>query len=538
MTINKNNSTFYNGNSQLKKAGVSVSLTKEQQLEYIRCMEDPIYFAERYIKIVDVDDGLIPIKLYDYQKEIIESITFGNRVLVNSSRQAGKTTSATVILLHYIIFNDYKTVAILANKGDTSVEVLDRIKIGYEALPNWLQQGVLEWNKKSIELENGCKILAGTTSSSAIRGKSISFAYIDEAAHIENWEDFFTSVYPTISSGKKTKLLLTSTPLGLNFFFSMCEKAKNKQNSYKYIEVPWSRVPGRDEKWKEKTLGDLNGDTEKFAQEFCCQFLGSSGTLITGDRLKSLVDQTPIQKDDNLYLYKKPEKDREYAVICDVSRGKGLDHSAFSVIDISQMPYEQVCVYRNNLITPGDYAEVISRVATIFNEAYVLIEINDNGEQVSNSLTETYEYENVLYTENAGRSGKRISGGYGSNVDPGIRTTKSVKAIGCSNLKLLVEGEKLILNDKNTIEEMKVFSKKGNSYEAETGKNDDLVMGLVLFSWLSTQEFFKDITEIDTIEGLKEKRDNQVEEELLPFGFTYDDIVEETHDDITYFDYV
>jgi len=518
----------YNGNTNLKRKGVAIEWTSERLQEWLKCAKDPIYFAEKYIQIVHVDHGLIPIRMYDYQKEIADAITHNRRVAVNTSRQAGKTTTAVAIILHYVLFNDYKTVALLANKGDAAREILERIKIAYEALPKWLQQGVIEWNKGSVEFENGCKIIAGSTSSSAIRGKSISFLYIDETAFVENWDQFFASVFPTISSGNTTKVLFTSTPNGLNHFYKTCEGAKEDKNGYIYIEVPWYKVPGRDDAWKKETLSAMDDDYQKFAQEFECEFLGSSGTLIDGSKLKQLVIRTPIQDKDGLTQYEQPIEGHTYVMLVDVSRGKGLDYSAFQVVDVTSMPYKQVCVFRDNMITPVDYAEIIYRTSKAYKEAYILVEINDIGEQVSEILHFEFECETLLYTESAGRSGKRISAGFGKNTDRGVRTTKSVKAIGCNMLKMLIEQDQLIVCDFNTINELSTFSRKGNSYEAESGCHDDTVMGMVLFAWLSDQMFFREITDINTMAKLREKNDEDLMEDLLPFGFVENGEDEET----------
>ena len=514
----------YNGNVNLKRKGIPIEFSNDMVSEYLKCAKDPIYFAEKYIQIVHVDHGLIPIKMYDYQKEIALAITNNRRVTVNTSRQAGKTTTAVAIILHYVLFNDYKTVALLANKGDAAREILDRIKIAYEALPKWLQQGVIEWNKGSVEFENGCKVIAGSTSSSAIRGKSISFLYIDETAFVENWDEFFASVFPTISSGNTTKILFTSTPNGLNHFYKTCEGAREKRNGYIYIEVPWNRVPGRDEKWKKETLEGMDFDMQKFSQEFECNFLGSSGTLIEGSKLKNLVSRNPVGETQFMKVYEKPIKDHVYACIVDVSRGKGLDYSAFHIIDVTAMPYKQVCVYRDNTITPIDYAEIIHRSIKQYNNAYTLVEVNDIGEQVAEVLYYEFEVETVLFTESAGRSGKRISAGFSKGADKGIRTTKSVKAVGCNMLKMLVEQDQLIINDFQTINELSTFSRKGISYEAESGCHDDLVMGLVLFGWMTDQLFFREITDINTLDKLRSRNEEELMESLLPIGFNnFDD---------------
>jgi hypothetical protein len=514
----------YLGNQNLKKSDTPVEWTPELIKEFAKCSEDPIYFAKKYIKIVHVDRGLVPFDMYPYQEEIVNKITNNRRVAVLTARQSGKTTTAVAVILHYILFNEYKTVAILANKGDAASEVLSRIKLAYEALPTWLQQGVEEWNKTYITLENGCKVYAGTTSSSAIRGKAVALLYLDEVAFIEGYDEFFASVYPTISSGETTKLLMTSTPKGLNHFWKTCKGAEEGTNGYQFVKVMWYDVPGRDEAWKQETLEALDHDHEKFNQEYCCQFLGSSGTLITGHKLKDLSPFVPITQSQGIYQYEKPEKDHTYALIADVSRGKGLDYSAFSVIDITSMPYKQVCVFRDNMISAIDYASVVHNVAKLYNDAFVLVEINDIGGQVSDILSMDYGYENMIFTENAGRSGKRVSGGFGKNVDRGIRTTKSVKSVGCSILKMLIEQNQLIVTDFNTIQELSRFSRKGVSYEAESGATDDLVMGLVLFAWLSDQSYFRDLTDINTMLALREKTEAEIEEDLLPFGFIYDGI--------------
>lgn len=515
----------YLGNVNLKRKGVTIEWTEDMVQEFVKCAKDPIYFAERYIQIVHVDHGLIPIKLYEYQKDIIKKTTDHRRTCVVTSRQAGKTTTAVCLILHYILFNDHKLVALLANKGDAAREILDRIKTAYEALPKWLQQGVIEWNKGSVEFENGSKILAAATSSSAIRGKSVSFLYIDETAFVENWDEFFASVFPTISSGTSTKILLTSTPHGLNHFYKTCEGAKAGKNGYQFVQVLWTDVPGRDEKWREETLAAMDFDTEKFAQEMECEFLGSSGTLIAGWKLKQLVYKEAVKEVGGIIVYEEPKPDGNYVIVVDVSRGKGLDYSAFQVIDISQMPYVQVGAYRNNMITPVDYAAAVHAAAKYFNDANILVEVNDIGEQVAGIIFEEYEYENMLLTENNGREGKRLlSGvaGFNGKADKGIRTTKSVKSIGCSMIKLLVEQNQLIINDFETIREMSTFSQKGTSYEAEPGNHDDLMMCLVLFGWLSNQRFFKELTDINTVINLKEMNEEKVFSELVPFGMIDD----------------
>jgi len=512
----------YLGNVNLKRKGVNINWTEEMVQEFLKCAADPIHFSQTYIKIVHVDRGLIPIDLYPYQSEIIDTTSNNRRTVVVTSRQAGKTTTAVCLILHYILFNEHKTVALLANKGDAAREILERIKVAYEALPKWMQQGVVEWNKGTVEFENGSKIIAAATSSSAIRGKSVSFLYIDETAFVENWDEFFASVFPTISSGDTTKILLTSTPNGLNHFYKTCEGAKDGRNGYKFIEVKWNDVPGRDAAWRKETLAAMDFDEEKFAQEMECEFLGSSGTLIAGWKLKELVYKDPIHESHGVKMYQSPKAQRSYVMTVDVSRGKGLDYSAFQIIDVTKMPYLQVCIFRDNMITPRDFTDIIYQLAKHYNDAQVLVEINDIGEQVSVTLFEDLEYENMLFTENMGRSGKRLSAGFSGQADKGVRTTKAVKSLACSLLKLLIEQNQLIISDFETIKELSTFSKKGSSYEAEPGNHDDLTMCLGLFAWLSNQQYFKELTDINTINHLRDMNNEQIMNELVPFGIIDD----------------
>ncbi len=508
----------YLGNINLKRSGVNIDWTPEMVQEYLKCAQDPIYFNKKYVKIINVDDGLVPFGMYGYQEDMMQSMHDNRYTIITTARQTGKSTTTVGFILWYVLFNSDKTVALLANKGETAREILGRVQLAYEHLPKWLQQGVVEWNKGSFELENNSRVLAAATSASAIRGYSINLLFIDEAAFIENWDEFFTSVFPTISSGKSTKIVLVSTPNGLNHFYKLWDGALTGENNYNPIKVMWNDVPGRDEAWMKDTLAAMGGDTEKFNQEHCCEFLGSSGTLIAGWKLKELVVGKPEHADLGLSLYNHPEQDRVYTIICDVSRGKGLDYSAFQVIDVTQMPYRQVCTYRNNLITPADFAEIAHRTAKSYNNATILVEINDIGQQVADTIYKEFEYEGVLFTEFAGRGGKRVTGGFGKGVDIGVRTTKAVKNTGCSLLKLLVEQNQLIVNDYHTIMELSTFSRKGISWEAESGNHDDLVMCLVLFAWLSDQQYFKELTNINTLMRLRDKTDDDIEADLLPFG--------------------
>lgn len=521
----------YLGNPLLKKQGFDVEWTPELVTEYLRCSESPLYFVETYMKIININDGLVNFKLYPYQREMLDAMSNNRFTVIATARQAGKSTVTCAFILWYILFHPDKTIALLANKGETAREILGKVQLAYQHLPKWLQQGIKEWNKGSMVLENNSRVIAAATSSDAIRGYAINMLFIDEAAFIENWDEFFTSVGATISSGRESKIVLVSTPNGLNHFYAIWTNAQNGENGYYPIMVTWDKVPGRDLKWKEDTLKLMNFDQAKFEQEYCVEFQGSSGTLIAGWKLKELVSQVnkirPITEFNGLMQYVGVTPEHMYFCVVDVSRGKGLDYSAFHIIDCSSMPYQQVCSFRNNMITPLDYADIIHKVCKTYNDAFVLVEINDIGEQVSSSLHSDFEYDHVLFTENAGRAGKRISTGFGgTGLDKGIRTSKVVKSVGCSLLKLLVEQNQLQLNDYHSVSELTTFSKKAQSYEAEEGKHDDLAMGLVLFAWLSDQQYFKDITNINTLMGLRDKTDEEYMAELSPFGFVDDHSVD------------
>jgi len=525
----------YQGNKLLKRSGVKIEWSPEMVEEWTRCSEDPIYFIEKYIKVIHVDRGLVPLHLYDYQKEIVMTVDKNRYTIICTSRQAGKTTAIVGFAIWYALFNTEKWVAILANKGSTAREILNRIQIAYQNLPSWIQSGVKEWNKGSIDFENGSRIVADSTASDAIRGWSFSVVIVDEAAHIDNWPEFSLSVLPTISSGDTTKLILISTPYGLNHFHETWENAKSGKNEYAFIEVPWQRVPGRGEDWKKKTLAMLNFDITKFAQEYENEFQGSSGTLIAGWKLKELgrCFEVPIKEVDFLRMYREPIRGHRYVMTADVSEGKGLDYSTFHVVDVTTMPYVQAAVFRSNVITPNDFAGVMHRTAKFYYDPTVLIEYESLGPQVAETLYNDLEYENLLFTGSAGNMGKKITSKGGVGVDKGIKMSRTVKGTGCSMLKLLIEQNQLLLVDHATYGELSTFSRKENgSYEAEDGKHDDLVMSLVVFAWLSNQTYFKEFTDINTLARLRDKTDEDIENEMMPFGFVFDGGMEDENEPI------
>ena len=519
----------YLGNPLLKKANTPIEFTKDQIEQFIKCKKDPVYFAKNYIKIVSLDHGLVPFNMYKFQEKLIKNFHDHRFNVCKMPRQSGKSTTVVSYLLHYALFNDNVNIAILANKASTARDLLGRLQLAYENLPKWIQQGVLIWNRGSLELENGSKILAASTSASAVRGGSYNIIFLDEFAFVPNHiaEDFFSSVYPTISSGQSTKLIIVSTPHGMNHFYKIWHDAERKKNQYVPTEVHWSEVPGRDEVWKKQTIE--NTSEQQFQVEFECEFLGSIGTLINPSKIKTLVYDEPIKRSGGLDVYEKPKDEHTYIMTVDVSRGLNNDYSAFVVFDISTFPYKIVAKYRNNEIKPMLFPNIILDVAKAYNKSFVLAEVNDIGEQVTSILHFDLEYDNILMCAMRGRAGQLVGQGFsGKKTQLGVKMSKTVKRVGCSNLKTIIEDDKLIFNDYEIISELTTFIQKNQSFEAEEGCNDDLVMCLVIFSWLVVQDYFKEMTENDVRKRIYEEQKEQIEQDMSPFGFIVDGIDEET----------
>ena len=524
---------IYNSNINLKAIGVPVNYTEEQLKEYVKCKNDPVYFIKTYCKIVSLDQGLIPFELFSYQINFINTMHNKNRVISMQPRQSGKTQVVAAYILHYTLFNEVKTVAILANKKPAAMEVLNRYQMMYETLPDWLQQGVKTWNKGDIELENRSKVFASATTAAGIRGRSVNFLYVDECAIIPNTvaDDFFASTYPTISSGTTTKVVLTSTPLGYNHFWRYWQGAEDKTNGFIPLRVRWQDHPNRDDNWakaQRQLLGDL-----KFTQEVECNFLGSSLTLINAEAFGSMIPMNYVYSKDGLDVIRAPvkpvknsegeliEKGNTYVLVADTAEGVGGDYSAFTVIDITEIPYKMAAKYRSNKISPMLYPNVIHKIAGEYNEAYVLVEIN-KSEQVASILHDELEYENILFISRSVK-GQVASGGFGGGkTQLGVMTDKKVKRIGCHNFKSLVEEGKLLINDVDTISEISTFIEKRGSYSADDGYHDDLVMTLVLFSWLTTNPYFKDLNNVNLREMMYKQHIREIEEHMTPLGWFND----------------
>jgi hypothetical protein len=510
----------YLGNPLLKKANVAIDFTKEQVEEYIKCKNDPVYFTKHYVKIVSLDEGLVPFKMWDFQEELIMKFHQNRFNIAKLPRQTGKSTTVVSYLLHYILFNDNVNIGILANKASTARDLLARLATAYENLPKWIQQGVVVWNKGNIELENGSKILAASTSASAVRGMSFNIIFLDEFAFVPNHiaDSFFASVYPTITSGKSTKVIIISTPQGMNHFYKMWTDAVNGKNGYTFHEVHWSQVPGRDAKWKEETI--KNTSERQFTQEFECEFLGSVDTLISAPKLRALTFEDPISSNKGLDIYEQPKERSEYLMTVDVSRGIGGDYSAFIIFDITTVPYRIVGKYRNNEVKPMLFPNIINDLARAYNNAWVLCEVNDIGDQVASILNYDLEYPNVLMCAMRGRAGQIVGHGFsGTKTQLGVKMSITVKKVGCANLKSIVEDDKLIFNDYDIINELTTFIQKKQSFEADEGFHDDLVMCMVIFAWLVQQDYFKEMTDNDVRKRIYDEQKNQIEQDMAPFGF-------------------
>ena len=524
-------SDVYLGNPNLKKANTEIQFTEENVKEFLKCKDDPVYFARQYIKIVNVDEGLVPFDMWPFQEKLIKNFHKNRFNICMMPRQTGKSTTSASYLLHYAIFNDNINIGILANKAATARDLLGRLQTAYENLPKWMQQGIVAWNKGSMDLDNGSKIMAASTSAAAVRGMTFNIIFLDEFAFVPNHiaDDFFSSVYPTISSGKSTKIIIVSTPKGMNHFYRMWHDAERGKNEYVPTEVHWSEVPGRDAKWKAQTIA--NTSEQQFKVEFECEFLGSVDTLIAPSKLKAMAYNDPVQTNGHLMVYETPMKKRDYIITVDVARGISKDYSAFVVFDITEFPYRVVAKYRDNEIKPMLFPSVIMDVALAYNEAFVLCEVNDIGDQVASILQYDLEYENVLMCAMRGRSGQIVGTGFsGKKTQLGVKMSVTVKKVGCSNLKTLIEEDKLQILDYDIISELTTFVQKRQSFEAEEGCNDDLAMCLVIFSWLVAQEYFKEMTDNDVRKRIYEEQKNQIEQDMAPFGFMTDGLNDEENE--------
>lgn len=503
----QNNGLGYNGNPRVKRDGIEQSFSKEEVTEYARCMNDPAYFIENYMKVNHPDRGLVPFKPYPYQRKMFENFNENRFSVVLACRQSGKSISSVGYILWYANFHSDKMIAILANKGATAREMLSRITLALENLPFFLQPGCRALNKGNIEFSNNSEIIAAATSGNSIRGLTVNLLFLDEFAFVEHATRFYTSTYPVITAGKTSKVIITSTANGIgNQFYNIWEGAIQGTNEFKPFRVDWWDVPERDEKWKKQTIANTS-DTQ-FEQEFGNNFLGHSDTLLSTDKLLALKSESPLESKQGLSYYVKPMEGHKYLMMVDVAKGRGQDYSTFTVIDVTARPFEQVATFRDNMISPLLFPDIIVKVGKLYNEALLLIESNDVGQVVCNTVYYEHEYEN-MFVESALKKG-----------GIGVTMTKKVKRVGCSNMKDLLEMNKLQIRDRETIHELTTFIGKGSSYQAEDGNHDDLVMNLVLFAWFVSDQAFGDmVEELDLKSLLYGDRSQEIEDDLVPPGF-------------------
>ena len=501
----------YLGNPNVKRDGVQQAWTPELLKEYKRCMDDPIYFAKKYCKVISLDKGLVPFELYPYQEKMFNHFNDNRFSIVLACRQSGKSISACAYLLWYALFHTEKTIAVLANKGATAREMLGRITLMLENIPFFLQPGSKGLNKGSLEFSNNSRIVAAATSGSSIRGMSVNLLYLDEFAFVERAAEFYTSTYPVISAGRDTKVIITSTANGIgNQFHKVWEGAVQKVNEFKSFRVDWWDVPGRDNDWKQQTIN--NTSQLQFDQEFGNTFFGTGDTLINAETLMGFRAKPPrrVLEGGLLKIYEETKQKHSYVMTVDVSKGRGQDYSTFNLIDISVTPFEQVAVYRNNTISPLLFPNIIYKYAVSYNNAYVVIESNDQGSLVCNGLWHDLEYENV-HVESAIKANAL-----------GIEITRKTKRLGCSSIKDILETGKLNIVDEQTIMEISTFEARGQSYEASDGNHDDLMMNLVMFGYFTTGSYFMDMTDINMKKMMFEQRMREIDEDVVPFGFVDD----------------
>jgi hypothetical protein len=513
-------SDAYLGNPNLKKVNTPQEFTSDEIKEFKKCENNPIYFMKKYVQIVSLDEGLVPFDMYPFQEKIVNTIHENRFTICKLPRQSGKSTTTISYLLHYALFNPNCNIAILANKSSTARDILGRLQLAYENLPKWLQQGVLNWNKGNIELENGSKVVAAATSSSAVRGGSYNIIFLDEFAFVPTTiaEQFFSSVYPTITSGKSTKVIIVSTPHGMNQFYKLWVDAEAGQNDYIPIEVSWREVPGRDEKWREETI--RNTSESQFASEFECEFLGSIDTLISPAKIKATPYMTPLKTNGRLSIFEEPIKGHTYLCTVDVARGTLKDFSAFIIFDVTDLPYKVVATFRDNEIKPILFPEMIAKVCTQYNKAHILVEVNDIGAQISDGLHYELEYDNILMTTQKGRAGQILGAMFsqrGSQL--GVRMTKQIKKMGTANIKAIIESDKIIINDFNIIGEMSTFTRKNQSWQAEEGCNDDYMTCLTILGWVANQRYFKEMTDRNIRAEMYKEQEKLIEQDMAPFGF-------------------
>lgn len=506
----------YNGNPNLPLPTEDYTLAESELEEYVKCLNDPLYFIANFVKITQVDEGIITFKPWKFQETVIHALETNRFVIAKLPRQSGKSTVIICgYFLWYILFHTDVSVALLANKEETAIMLLDRLKESFELLPRFLKQGVEKWDQKLIKLGNKARVRAAACSGSAIRGDTFNIVFLDEFAFVPAniAEEFMASVFPVISSGKTTKLFIVSTPNGFNLFHKIFVQAEQGKNDYKALQYTWRDVfyaknPTATEtealKWRSDTIKNMANNEQKFQQEFECDFLGSANSLVAPWKLAQIDFREPLEHRGKLRVYQKPihlsEDGPAHVYVCtvDVAQGQLLDSSVVQVIDITSSPFVQVGCYQDNSIKPAQLGQVVVQIARWYNDAFLFFEIN--GEALATALIcqEDFQYENIIHVFMHKKKGQQLSAGFTPTARIGLKSTEATKRIGCTGLKSLLEGDKLVIVDYETKAQLGTFVAQINKrtglptiYGAELGNHDDCISPLVLLGWLSLQQGFE-----------------------------------------------
>lgn len=458
--------TFYLGNKNLPVPETQFEWTPEMVEDLERARKSILHFS-RFFYIVNLDEGKQPIKLYPYQKRILKALVENRFNVVLASRQIGKTTILTIFALWMICFNDDYRVLLIANKEGTAKNIFKRIRLAYEMLPNFLKPGVINYAKEGMELANGSSIGISTTTSDAARGESINCLLIDEAAFIpaEFMNDFWESVFPVISSSKKSKIFMLSTPNGVgNLFYNIYSEALNDANGWHHERVDWWEVPGRDEKWKEMTVKAL-GSAEAFNQEYGNEFRAAGENALDKDQMEEFERLAPdpiLESEDGCYQIWKPRQERHfYTIGVDVGEGINRANSTIQILDITDLTnIEQVAVYASNKLDPFNFAGRLVEIAHEWGRPPLLIERNNCGAQVIDALVHTHSYESIIkYTPSMGNYTDKIE----KDTRLGVYSHTNSKFNGMSNLRYWMGTLRVLkLYDKKTIDEFKTYVRQPN----------------------------------------------------------------------------
>jgi hypothetical protein len=505
----------YGGNPLLPLPGDEVQLTAEELVEFAKCMRDPLYFISTYVKISNVDEGITSFTPYQFQEAIIKELQDNRFVIAKLPRQCGKSTVIVCgYFLWYVLFNTDVSVALLANTEDTAIMLLDRLKNSFELLPRFLKQGVEKWDQKLLKFANKARVRAAATSGSAIRGDTFNIVFLDEFAFVPAniALEFMASVFPVISSGKSTKLFIVSTPNGFNLFYRLFTDSVKSLNSFKNLAYTWrdvyfARNPNATEaealQWADEAIKNMAGNRQKFQQEFECDFLGSANSLVAPWKLAQIDWRVPMEVRGKLRIYEKPVFLSEagpahvYLVTVDVAQGQQLDSSVAQVIDITTSPFKQVAVYQDDSIKPAQFAPIIAQIGNWYNKAFLFFEVNGEALLTAQICQEELEYENLIQIFMHKKKGQQMSAGHALNAKVGLKSSVATKRIGCTGLKSLMENDKLIVNDYETMTQLTTFVGKPDKrglltvYEAEIGNHDDCISPLVLLGWLTAQSAFE-----------------------------------------------